>query len=128
MRKVILLTVVAFAVTGCASRAKLEPEPMTPLKDFRQFRSDNRENSEFMWSLIGRNWDGTKELVQWAKRLEGNGKFIWFSLVTYAAQTDRNFKLLLSALKRRGIKIDLKREAELLEQETKLKQKNQRKK
>lgn len=60
---------------------------------------------------------GMKAVGEYLRRFQQNDERLEMMFVGANAQSERNFKLLLSALKRRGIKIDLDKEAELLQKE-----------
>lgn len=126
MRKLVLC-LIAVLFVGCVSQAKKVVEPMAPLKDFQQLADATSRDLVVLAANVAQAWTGLREVAKFARMLQGNDKIIWLAITAFTAQESRNFNLLLSALKRRGIKLNLDKEADILDKKKKAKEKNKKK-
>lgn len=97
---------------------KLKPaEPMTPLAVFEKFKKEQNELDALHIKNTVVSGQLISELVKWQSKLGTKLDDEILNVAIQYMQLKADFRLFLRAMKRRGIKIDLAKERELLVEE-----------
>lgn len=102
---------------GCAVPKSKPAEPMVPRAVFEKFRKEQNELDALHIKNTVVSGQLISELIKWQGKLSKKLDDEILNVAIQRIQLKADFRLFLRAMKRRGIKIDLGKERELLVEE-----------